>query len=50
MRYLAIALAAILLCCPPMSAVCGAQLSGDRIPTDNGALVIHPINHATFVM
>jgi L-ascorbate metabolism protein UlaG (beta-lactamase superfamily) len=26
------------------------ELSGDRIPTDNGALVIHPVNHATFVM
>jgi L-ascorbate metabolism protein UlaG (beta-lactamase superfamily) len=34
-------------------AACGAQekpLSGDRIPTDNGPLVIHPINHASFVM
>jgi L-ascorbate metabolism protein UlaG (beta-lactamase superfamily) len=36
-----------------MAATCGAQekeLSGDRFPTDNGNLVIHPINHATFVM
>ena len=28
----------------------GKGLSGDRIATDNGALVIHPVNHATFVM
>jgi L-ascorbate metabolism protein UlaG (beta-lactamase superfamily) len=25
-------------------------LSGDRIATNNGDLVIHPVNHATFVM
>lgn len=27
-----------------------AQLSGDRIPTSQGALTIHPIAHATFAM
>ena len=27
-----------------------AELSGDRIPTDKGNLVVHPLNHATFVM
>jgi L-ascorbate metabolism protein UlaG (beta-lactamase superfamily) len=27
-----------------------AELTGDRIATDDGALVIHPIGHATFVM
>ena len=35
---------------PAISAAQEKQLSGDKIPTDNGALVIHPINHATFVM
>jgi len=51
MRYLAIVSAVVLLLTMP--ATCGAQekgLSGDRIPTDNGALVIHPVNHATFLM
>ena len=36
--------------CPPR---CGAQekkLSGDEVPTDKGVLVIHPINHASFLM
>jgi L-ascorbate metabolism protein UlaG (beta-lactamase superfamily) len=27
-----------------------APLSGDQIPTEKGVLMIHPINHATFVM
>jgi len=27
-----------------------AGLSGDSIPTENGDLIIHPVNHATFVM
>ena len=43
----------VLLFCTAMSATCGAQekgLSGDRIATDNGVLVIHPIHHATFLM
>jgi L-ascorbate metabolism protein UlaG (beta-lactamase superfamily) len=46
-------IATVLLCCAPVSPVCQAgekRLSGDRIATDNGPLVIHPINHATFVM
>ena len=50
MRRLLVASTAILLGC---TAMCGAGepgLSGDRIPTDNGVLVIHPINHATFLM
>jgi L-ascorbate metabolism protein UlaG (beta-lactamase superfamily) len=42
--------AAVLLCCTAVSLSLGAELSGDRIATDNGALVIHPVNHATFVM
>jgi L-ascorbate metabolism protein UlaG (beta-lactamase superfamily) len=39
-----------LLCCAMMPVTQGAELSGDQIATDNGDLVIHPINHATFVM
>ncbi len=27
-----------------------AMFDGDQIPTDNGDLIIHPINHATFAM
>ncbi len=26
------------------------ELSGDRIPTERGDLVVHPLNHATFVL
>jgi len=33
-----------------MSAALEKELSGDRIATDNGDLVIHPVAHATFVM
>ena len=42
--------AALLLSCMAMSAACGAELSSDKITTDKGVLVIHPIHHATFVM
>jgi L-ascorbate metabolism protein UlaG (beta-lactamase superfamily) len=45
--------AVVLLSCAAMSAACGAQekgLSGDQVATDNGILVIHPVNHATFLM
>ena len=51
MRYLAIVSAVVLLLTMP--ATCGAQekgLSGDQVATDNGVLVIHPLQHATFVM
>ena len=50
MRHYAIA--TVLFFFTAMSANCQAQevLSGDRIVTDNGPLVIHPINHASFVM
>jgi L-ascorbate metabolism protein UlaG (beta-lactamase superfamily) len=50
MRYVS---AFVLLSCTAMSVACGAQekaLSGDRIPTDDGVLVVHPIHHATFLM
>ncbi len=42
----------VLLFCLATSATCGAQekLSGDQIATGTGVLVIHPINHATFLM
>jgi len=40
----------VLLCCIPMSVAGEPGLSGDRIATDNGDLVVHPIAHATFVM
>ena len=26
------------------------EITGDRVPTDKGELVIHPITHATFLM
>jgi L-ascorbate metabolism protein UlaG (beta-lactamase superfamily) len=51
MRRFPIVSAVVLLLTMP--ATCGAQekgLSDDRIATDNGALVIHPVNHASFVM
>ena len=47
MRFIS---AFVLLSSIAMSAACGAELSGDRIATDNGPLVIHPVNHATFLM
>ncbi len=53
MRFLCCTSAAVLLFCTAMSAVCGAkekELSGDRVPTDKGVLVILPVNHATFLM
>ena len=50
MRLPLVVSAAILLSCSAMFAGEGKELSGDRIATDNGPLVIHPINHATFVM
>jgi hypothetical protein len=45
--------AVILQFCSIISATCVAEeksLSGDQITTNNGPLVIHPVNHATFVM
>lgn len=47
MRYRAIAV--VLLCFTAASAQ-AEGLSGDRIATQRGDLIIHPINHATFVM
>jgi L-ascorbate metabolism protein UlaG (beta-lactamase superfamily) len=53
MRCLLSTSAVVLLCCTVTSAGRGAQgkgIPGDQVPTDNGALVIHPVNHATFLM
>ena len=50
MRHLPTFLAIVLLSSAAMSAAQEKGLSGDRIPTDNGVLVIHPVNHATLVM
>ena len=42
---------ATMLCLMAMTAASTAgELSGDRITTANGDLVVHPVNHATFVM
>jgi len=52
MRYLLCNSLVVLLFCCAMSVVCGAEkrFSGDRIATDNGDLVIHPVRHASFLM
>jgi L-ascorbate metabolism protein UlaG (beta-lactamase superfamily) len=45
--------AAVLLFCTAIATSCGAEekaLSGDQITTGNGVLVIHPVDHATFLM
>lgn len=47
-RFLSgLAVLAILIATNDLSA---QMLSGDRIPTDNGDLIVHPIDHATFAM
>ena len=53
MRFLSIIASAILVCCGTISATHAAgktELTGDQIPTEKGALVIHPIRHASFLM
>jgi L-ascorbate metabolism protein UlaG (beta-lactamase superfamily) len=53
MRRLPVVLTAVLLSCAAMSAAYGAGeqgLSGDRIDTVKGPLVIHPVRHASLVM
>jgi L-ascorbate metabolism protein UlaG (beta-lactamase superfamily) len=46
------ALATVSLACLSLASALAAegQLSGDRITTSDGDLIIHPVNHATFVM
>ena len=50
MRYSPLTLAAVagLVIAPDLNAQMG--LTGDRIPTDSGDLIVHPISHATFAM
>jgi L-ascorbate metabolism protein UlaG (beta-lactamase superfamily) len=48
-RFL-VASSAVLLCCAATSAAGEKELCGDRIATENGALVIRPVSHATFMM
>lgn len=50
MRYSLLVLAALasLTISPALNAQ--AMVSGDRIATDNGDLIIEPISHATFAM
>jgi L-ascorbate metabolism protein UlaG (beta-lactamase superfamily) len=50
MRHPLVTSALVLLCCVVVSLSHGVELPGDRINTDSGDLVIHPVSHATFVM
>jgi alpha-L-fucosidase len=50
LHHLRALLSAVLLCWTTMSAAQEKPLSGDLVAADNGALVIRPVNHATFVM
>lgn len=53
MRRLLIAAAVVLLCGMAFAASRGAEkegLSGDRVPTSQGDLVVHPVGHASFLM
>jgi len=43
-------LVSLLLALVTVGTVFGQELTGDRVATENGDLVVHPINHATFVM
>ena len=49
MHYLPIVSAVVLLCCAAGQAA-EKGLSGDRVSTDEGDLIIHPVHHATLVM
>ena len=50
MRLLPVMTAAMLLWFTTMSAAEEKGLSGDRVATNSGVLVIHPIHHATLLM
>jgi L-ascorbate metabolism protein UlaG (beta-lactamase superfamily) len=50
MRRLFVTSGVVLLCSVALSSAGVRELSGDQIATNNGTLVIHPVNHATFVM
>lgn len=49
-RFLAFAVAAISLSMSACKSAPEETLSGDVIPTSRGDLVVHPVNHATFLM
>jgi len=44
------ALGVLLIATVPFTAASAQALTGDRIPTDSGDLIIHEVGHATFVM
>lgn len=53
MRCLLIAAAAVLLCDTAISVGRGAEkgeLSGDRVSTSQGDLIVHPVGHASFLL
>ena len=53
MRRLPIAAAVVLLCGMTSAATLGAEkegLSGDRVRTSQGDLVVHPVGHASFLL
>ena len=43
-------IAAVMLVGLAVARGAGPELSGDRLPTNDGDLVVHPINHATLVL
>lgn len=45
-----VCLVSMLLSVPSQVAAADAPLAGDRIPTQRGDLIIHPINHATLAL
>lgn len=49
-RFLAVCLALSLLACSKEEETPPPTISGDAISTARGDLIIHPVNHATFVM
>jgi L-ascorbate metabolism protein UlaG (beta-lactamase superfamily) len=49
-KWMAAAATALALAAAPMAVSAQGALSGDRVATNGGELVIHPVNHASFVM
>ena len=43
-------LALLFLCWLPFGTAAAQDLTGDRVTTEYGDLIVHPINHATFVL
>src|SRR5262245_19359961 len=48
--WMAAAAAALTLAAAPLAIAAQASLAGDQVATSGGALTIHPVNHASFVM